>query len=85
MPNGKRGGNRLRHKTTILKIFRVTAMTVALYIETSGGDHFDPHHLLCLILKRLILRDSFQVSFWITIQDQIGILQRRVVDEVVQF
>ncbi len=35
MPNGKRSGNRIRHKITILKIFRVTAMTVALYIEAN--------------------------------------------------
>lgn len=69
MPNGKRGGSRLRHKTMILKIFWVTAMTVALYIETSGGGHFDHHHLLCLILKRFILCDSFQVSFRVTIQN----------------
>ncbi len=35
LPNGKHSGSGLRHKTTILKIFRVTAMTVALYIEAN--------------------------------------------------
>lgn len=85
MPNGKRGGSRLRHKTTILKIFRVAAMTAALYIEASGGGHFNLHHLLYSILKRLILCDSFQVLFGVTVQNQVSILQRRVVNEIVQF